>query len=386
MGDRQAAAAFGKAIDIAERLGDKPAFCDALFGTGIQFIQVGDYRTALGCAQRACQHIDDLPAATAVANHNAMALSRHLVGDQADARHHAVRALSLGDTLNADARPYWINHRVTARATLASTLWVLGLPDQALKMAHASLDDFLLAGDARSLAYALYHACSVAMWAGDLPAADRFVTMALDHAARHSLAVGHFRARSFAAVLASRRGHVTDKAAQRDAILSDPLCDRPYLDSLATLDEDLVGAEALARAEAGHAGWCAAEILRAKTTALLKNGKANAVAAEARFQRSLDIARRQGALSWELRAATSLARLWGDQGRAVEARDLLTSVLGRFTEGFGTADLVTAQSLLGALSSPTPARRHVKLEVVERRRVSPNPTRAASPRRLRRSR
>jgi predicted ATPase len=66
--------------------------------------------------------------------------------------------------------------------------------------------------------------------------------------------------------------------------------------------------------------------------------------------RALDWARRQSALSWELRAATSLARLWRDQHRATEARALLGSVYGRFTEGFATADLQEARSLLEHLA------------------------------------
>ena len=65
--------------------------------------------------------------------------------------------------------------------------------------------------------------------------------------------------------------------------------------------------------------------------------------------RSLDWARRQGALSWELRAATSLARLWHEQGRTADARALLMPVYDRFTEGFDTADLKAARALSGDL-------------------------------------
>ena len=63
----------------------------------------------------------------------------------------------------------------------------------------------------------------------------------------------------------------------------------------------------------------------------------------------LDWARRQGARSWELRAATSLARLWRDQGRSEEARGLLAPVYGQFTEGFETTDLKTAKTLVDYL-------------------------------------
>ena len=72
--------------------------------------------------------------------------------------------------------------------------------------------------------------------------------------------------------------------------------------------------------------------------------------AEACFQQALAISRQQQAQSWELRAAMSLARLWQQQGKRDEARELLAPTYGRFTEGFDTADLREARSLLNALS------------------------------------
>ena len=72
-------------------------------------------------------------------------------------------------------------------------------------------------------------------------------------------------------------------------------------------------------------------------------------AAEAHFQEGLEWARRQGALSWELRCAIGLARLRQVQGRSAQARRLLEPVYGRFTEGYATADLVTAKTLLTSL-------------------------------------
>jgi predicted ATPase len=70
---------------------------------------------------------------------------------------------------------------------------------------------------------------------------------------------------------------------------------------------------------------------------------------DSRFQRALTIARGQSAASFELRAALSLARLWRDQGRRAEARDLLAPLYGWFTEGFDTADLKEAKALLAEL-------------------------------------
>jgi predicted ATPase len=74
-----------------------------------------------------------------------------------------------------------------------------------------------------------------------------------------------------------------------------------------------------------------------------------AAAAEGHFRQALDRASRQGALSWELRAATSLARLLRDQGRSANAIACLQPIYDHFTEGFGTADLIAAKQLLGEL-------------------------------------
>jgi class 3 adenylate cyclase/predicted ATPase len=96
--------------------------------------------------------------------------------------------------------------------------------------------------------------------------------------------------------------------------------------------------------------WFEAEIYRLKGILLLKRKSPDAVEAEACFHRSLDIARQQQAKSWELRAATSLARLWQSQGKRQDAYELLASVYGWFTEGFDTADLKDAKALLEELA------------------------------------
>jgi predicted ATPase len=108
--------------------------------------------------------------------------------------------------------------------------------------------------------------------------------------------------------------------------------------------------DAIARAERTEELWQFAELLRVKGELVLLEGAApQAAAAEDYFQRALDWARRQGALSWELRAAASLARLQCDHGRSAEAVALLQPVYDRFTEGFETADLKAAKALLDAL-------------------------------------
>jgi predicted ATPase len=109
--------------------------------------------------------------------------------------------------------------------------------------------------------------------------------------------------------------------------------------------------KALDQSQNHEEGWCIAELLRIKGEILLKDTGVNAATlAEEHFHHSLDRACQQEALSWELRTAMSLARLWRSQGRHSNARDLLASVYGRFTEGFGTADLLAAQQLLNELA------------------------------------
>jgi predicted ATPase len=93
-----------------------------------------------------------------------------------------------------------------------------------------------------------------------------------------------------------------------------------------------------------------AEVYRLKGALLMQDTPASQEEAEAYFQQALEVAHHQQAKSWELRAATSLARLWQHQGKRAEARELLAPVYGWFTEGFDTADLQEAKALLDALT------------------------------------
>ncbi len=96
--------------------------------------------------------------------------------------------------------------------------------------------------------------------------------------------------------------------------------------------------------------WYEAELYRLKGELLLQQSSDNQAEAEACFQQALDVARHQQAKSFELRAATSLARLWQQQGKRQEAHDLLAPVYSWFTEGFDTADLQDAKALLDELA------------------------------------
>jgi predicted ATPase len=131
-----------------------------------------------------------------------------------------------------------------------------------------------------------------------------------------------------------------------------------FLSSLACAHADLKEfedawdciAEAMAAVETTRERWFEAEIHRGAGEIVLMSPRPDADKAQAYFERALAIARQQEAKSWELRAAMSLARLWRDQGKVQQARDLLAPVYGWFTEGFNTRDLKEAKALLEELS------------------------------------
>ena len=110
------------------------------------------------------------------------------------------------------------------------------------------------------------------------------------------------------------------------------------------LTEELVKIDSIATRQ------CAAEVYRIKGILLLQQGMSDASQAEPCFHKALSVARHQHAKSWELRAATSLARLWQSQAKRQDAYDLLAPIYGWFTEGFDTADLQEAKGLLEELS------------------------------------
>jgi predicted ATPase len=107
--------------------------------------------------------------------------------------------------------------------------------------------------------------------------------------------------------------------------------------------------EAITRVKKTKETWYEAEVHRIAGEIALMSPEPDAAKAEACFERALAVARQQQAKSWELRAATSMARLWRDQRKRDEARELLAPVYGWFTEGFDTRDLKEAKALLTEL-------------------------------------
>jgi predicted ATPase len=109
--------------------------------------------------------------------------------------------------------------------------------------------------------------------------------------------------------------------------------------------------EAMTAVETTKEGLWEAEINRIAGEIALMSAKPDAAKAQTYFDRALSVARQQQAKSWEVRAAVSLARLWRNQGKPQQARELLAPVYGWFTEGFDTRDLKEAKALLEELAS-----------------------------------
>lgn len=245
---------------------------------------------------------------------------------------------------------------MTALAVLARVLWLQGYADQAKRAAAKSVEEALASNHSMSLCYALDMACPIALLIGDLGAAGDYVKMLLDHSSKHGLA-------PWGRVLAVKRGELGDglsllqtgwdERGEAFSILRIAILMAEALGCAGRVENGLaVLEETIKRSEEP---WVVAGLLCSKGELLLFQGAPGAAAAaEVHFRQALDCARRQGALSWELRAATGLARLWCDQGRPAEGMALLQPVYDRFTEGFDTTDLKAAKALLDLLAEPNP--------------------------------
>ena len=348
------AAASARALEIADRLGAETYQLRALWGLARERYAQGDYPQALAFVERfgLVAEASDDPSAILIYD-RMISLALHLVGRHAKARHHAERALihPAGAIRTAHKGLYEYDHQVAVRSHYARILWIQGLPDQALAVAEEGVRR------AQSLEFApplcallATSACLVTFWAGDGMALDRYVEMLARQSARLQSDYWLSFGRSYQAVMALGRDDGGADFERRVQALRKSALGPAHIDILGTLHERLAGPEAIERTETGLADWCAPEILRAQGATLLAlQGDDAADAAEALFRRALDLARAQGALSWELRTAMSLASLWRTRHRARQAQDLLASVLGRFAEGFGTADLRRATALLADL-------------------------------------
>jgi len=255
-----------------------------------------------------------------------------------------------------------IHPHLNAQVFLGIVLFCLGFPDQALVLSNAAI----------SQAQKLAHAPTLA---GNLAVNVRLLSLvedyaALDERARQLVAVATEQGfplwqalgAIFSGWVAVRNGDVTDgmsrlrRGSTAYHLTGAELATAYYTALLAgaceiagQVDEGLsLLDEALQIVERTKERWLEAELYRQKGQLLLRQGYSEAT--EKFYRKSIAIAVEQKAKLWELRAATSLARLRSDQGRGSEARDLLAPVYGWFTEGFDTADLKEAKALLDELA------------------------------------
>jgi predicted ATPase/DNA-binding winged helix-turn-helix (wHTH) protein len=365
---RETGAAWTRALAIADRLKNTEYQLRALWGLWSYRMTSAEYRVALAFAQRfrrlAAKQPD--PADRLIAD-RMIGTVLHYTGNLTNARRHIEHMLDhYVDPLHRShtIRFVW-DQRVAGEMVLAAILWLQGFPDQAMRTAQRTIESARARDHTISLCYALSSAaCPVALGVGDLEAAECYLSMLLDHSAKLGMAVWQAEGRCFEGALLLKRGRLNSGLQLLRTALEELRGTGSilrYAAFLGVLAEGSAAAgqlsagraavdEALARSESNEERWCIAELLRVKgELVLLENAPDAAAAAEDHFQQALDWARRQGALSWELRAAISFARMWRNQGRRKAARGLLAPVYDRFTEGFETADLKAAKALLAGL-------------------------------------
>ncbi|MGA2311994.1 MAG: adenylate/guanylate cyclase domain-containing protein [Xanthobacteraceae bacterium] len=297
--------------------------------------------------------------------HRLMGTSLMSTGDIAPGRAHYDQALALYDP--AEHRPlatrFGQDVGVAILCYRSRNLWLLGYPEAALADAEHALKDAREIGQAGTLMYALGHLPLTHILIGNNATANaqanQVVALADEKGALLWKSEG-MRNQGCVLALTGKASEVVQMMTSgitgfrsTGATVWDPF----YLSYLARAHAELgqfddawrcVG-EAMTAAETTKERWFEAEIQRIAGEIALKSPVPDAAKAETYFERALAVARQQQAKSWELRAAMSMARLWRDQGKRHEARDLLAPVCGWFTEGFDTLDLKEAKTLLDEL-------------------------------------
>ena len=246
----------------------------------------------------------------------------------------------------------------------AWVLWLLGYPDQALARSQEARTLAQQLAHPFSLGYALSAAAKFHQLRREAhctqACAETVLSLAQEQGFSHWLAYGAcYRGWALAQQGQAKEGieQITQGSLAYRATGAE--LNRPYFlaliaEAYGTIAQPESGLtvlmEALTLAETTGDRWYDPELYRLKGALLLQQNSDNQAEVEACFHKALDLARNQQAKSLELRAATSLARLWHQQGKRQEAHDLLAPVYGWFTEGFDTADLLEAKALLDALA------------------------------------
>jgi predicted ATPase/DNA-binding winged helix-turn-helix (wHTH) protein len=358
----QALAAWDKAFEIAESLGDRECQREALWGLWFCHMGDGEYRKALDAGAHFGRLVEtDADRRLA---HRLKAIPLHCRGRHIEARRLVEAAREpqgsrAGDHLALRDR---FAQPISTEVVLAPLLWLQGYADQAAAGARKALCDARDAGHAISICDALAQAvCPLAIAVGDWPQAAAAVEELLKIA--EDSALGPWRVLG-----ACWRGALDVERALSEAAVRELAADFKALGAVRFARYASVFAGMLAEgyAQLGQLPRARELIDEAIAVALRKRdlwrlpelwrvqgdilaGSGDRTAARTAYDRALRLSGRQGALIWEIRAATSLARLQRDLGQADEARRRLNEVLARFTEGFATRDVRAARALLNEL-------------------------------------
>jgi predicted ATPase len=362
----EASTAWTDVLEIAERLDDTEYRLRALWGLWYNRVGNGECRAALTIAQRYCTlPSSQADAADLLIGERMLGTSLYYLGDLSKARRHLEHMLShcTAPIRRSHMMRFQFDLPVAARGTLARILWLEGFPDQAMRMAKDNAEEARAIDRVASVSlyWALDCECMVGLAVGDLATAERSAAMLLEQSVKQALGFWQALGRTYEAQILIKRGDVVTGARclrtglvelrETKYVLRFPGLLGALAEGMADVGQvtQALGAidEALAQCETTDERWTMTELLRIRGELILLEGAPEAsAAAENHFQQGLDWARSQGALSWELRCATALARLWRDQARSKEAHDLLAPVYDRFTEGFATSDLRVAKLLI----------------------------------------
>ncbi|NWC59264.1 ATP-binding protein [Pseudomonas veronii] len=338
-GTPQTIDAFAYARRLAEANNDLSGQLRAVSGHMAVNLCCGNYRQALAQSL----HFDQLgPQADPLLDLSAQrlrVLAQHFAGHQALALQNAeqvIQRMAHSGHLNRFTHGFGVQYDqgVASLTILARILWLRGFPERAWRTANQALELALQINHGTSICYTLALAgVVIARYNGDAAATHSLQELLLQQAQKHSVQLFHTWARHYA-------GAAPTQAMPGLGLIAD---------TLVTFNAGAVDAAMFERAKSGAAGWCTAEILRVRAE------HSDDIPAEALLLEALGLAHQQGALAWELRSATALARLWQRQDRRQAAHELLDSVYGRFSEGFATQDLIGVRRLLDELQDKRPA-------------------------------
>jgi predicted ATPase len=325
---------------------------DALRALALQFLALAEKQKATG---------------PLMVGHRLVGTSLACTGDIREGRAHLDRAAALYDAVEhrSLALRFGQDVRVAILSYRGIALWMLGYPAAALLDADQLLADAREIDQATTLMYALTHAAQIGLLLGNHEASNALAGEAVALAEEKRALLWQGFGIALKAYVLSLSGHAA-KAVQ--TIIEYPNLMqptgarvwRPYTRMILATAHSEVGHfdearrqafESLAEIENYKERWWEAEANRIAGEIARKSSDTDAPKAEAYFERALAVARRQQAKSWELRAALSMARLWRDQGKRDEARELLAPIYGWFTEGFDTRDLKEARALLDELAA-----------------------------------